>query len=208
MSASCETDQRKLSGKNKVWILCISNCSFKWQDSTCEMEILFCKFKVGYLQVVEEKAIGFKPKCEFDAYVCAHSPWIHPLLLLYLLFPLVFLLPLLLRLLLLLLFLLCANVQSSRHLCVYLCVGPKTDGFDQKRLFLPPLAFLLAPPAPIRLQDSRNGKCCPARVFAKAFERLSSNSLENFRRELAFVCRPLCPFQHTDYLSILSSSLS
>ena len=96
---------------------------------------------------MEEKAIGFKPKCEFDAYVCAHSPWIHPLLLLYLLLPLVFLLPLLLRLLLLLLFLLCANVQSSRHLCVYLCVGPKTDGFDQKRLFLPPLAFLLAPPA-------------------------------------------------------------
>ena len=145
MSASCETDQRKLSGKNKVWILCISNCSFKWQNSTCEMGILFCKFKVGYLQVVEEKAIGFKPKCEFDAYVCAHSPWTHPLLLLYLLLPLVFLLPLLLRLLLLLLFLLCANVQSSRHLCVYLCVGPKTDGFDQKRLFLPPLAFLLAP---------------------------------------------------------------
>ena len=83
MSASCETDQRKLSGKNKVWILCISNCSFKWQDSTCEMGIVFCKFKVGYLQVVEEKATGFKPKCEFDAYVCAHSPWIHPLLLLY-----------------------------------------------------------------------------------------------------------------------------
>ena len=148
MSASCETDQRKLSGKNKVWILCISNCSFKWQDSTCEMGILFCKFRVGHLQVVEEKAIGFKPKCEFDAYVCAHSPWIHPLLLLYLLLPLVFLLPLLLRLLLLLLFLLCANVQSSRHLCVYLCVGPKTDGFDQKRLFLPPPCFPISPTRP------------------------------------------------------------
>ena len=121
------------------------------------------------------------------------------LLLPYLL--LVFPILLLVFLLLLLVFLLCANVQSSRHLCVYLCVGPKTDGFDQKRLFLPPLAFLLAPPAPT--PSPRNGKCVHKCLANPAPLNLSSNSLENFfslSRELAFVRRPpFALFPDTDF---------
>ena len=85
----------------------------------------------------------------------------------------------------------CALMFSPPGICVCICVSaPRRIAETKNGSFYPPCF----PISPTVRPNPPFSKCC-SQMFGKSCPlNLSSNSLENFRRELAFVRRPFCPF--------------